>query len=251
MEPGNEDDSAARAGADRGRVFVTGTSRGIGLELVRQYAQAGYDVVATCRHPRMSKELMELADAPPRADAGTITVRRLDISSEADLEAVASELDGAPIDVLIGNAAAFGGTRSHFPDLDWAAWQRALETNVLGSIRVAVQFWRNVAASTERKIVFMSSRAGLPREATPGRSYIYGSSKAALNSAARCLALDLAPEGLVTVLVNPGHVRTGIGGAGAPMTTAESVTRVREVIANLTAADNGKFLHYDGTELKL
>ena len=54
---------------------------------------------------------------------------------------------------------------------------------------------------------------GLPREATPGRSYIYGSSKAALNSAARCLALDLAPEGVIAALVNPGHVQTGIGGA--------------------------------------
>ena len=86
-----------------------------------------------------------------------------------------------------------------------------------------MRLWRNVAASTEHKIVFVSSRAGLPREATPGRSYIYGSSKAALNSAARCLALDLAPEGVIAVLVNPGHVQTGIGGADAPMTAAESV----------------------------
>ena len=156
-----------------------------------------------------------------------------------------------PIDILIGNAAAFGGTRSHFPDLDWAAWRRVLEVNVIGTIRVAVRLWRNVAASTERKIVFVSSRAGLPREATPGRSYLYGSSKAALNSAARCLALDLAPEGVIAALVNPGHVQTGIGGANAPMTATESVTKMRAVIADLTAADAGKFLHYDGTELKL
>jgi NAD(P)-dependent dehydrogenase (short-subunit alcohol dehydrogenase family) len=234
----------------RRRVLITGSSRGIGLELARQYEREGYDVIATCRDPDKAAGLHEVVDAAANGP-GSISVHRLNIMSEPDLEAVVAALDGAAIDILVGNAAAFGGTRSHFPDLDFTAWRRVHEVNVIGSIRVAMALWRNVAASTERKIVFVSSRAGLPREATPGRSYIYGSSKAALNSAARCLALDLAPEGVIAALVNPGHVQTGIGGAHAPMTAAESVTNMRAVIANLTADDAGKFLHYDGTELKL
>jgi NAD(P)-dependent dehydrogenase (short-subunit alcohol dehydrogenase family) len=231
---------------NRKRVFITGTSRGIGLELVRQYAREGYDVIATCRRPDQATELSELAES-----SSSIVVHKLNVASEPELDALAETLEGVPIDILIGNAAGFGGTRSHFPDLDWAAWRRVIEVNLIGSIRIAVRFWRNVAASTEHKIVFVSSRAGLPREASPGRSYIYGSSKAALNSAARCLALDLAPEGVIAALVNPGHVQTGIGGADAPMTAAESVTKVRAVIAGLTEADAGKFLHFDGTEIKL
>jgi NAD(P)-dependent dehydrogenase (short-subunit alcohol dehydrogenase family) len=227
----------------RRRVLVTGSNRGIGLELVRQYAHNGYDVVATCRDPEQATDL--------RGIAGAVAVHRLDVTSESDLDEVAAAINGSPIDILLCNAAVFGGARSRLADVDWPAWRDALDVNVLGSIRVALRLWPNVAASTERKIVFVSSRAGLPREATPNRSYIYTSSKAALNSAARCLALDLAPEGVITALVNPGHVQTGIGGAQAPMTAAESVANMCKVITGLTPDDTGKFLHFDGTELKL
>ncbi len=224
------------------RVLVTGSNRGIGLELVHQYARDGYEVIATCRDPDGATALRDIDGA---------SVRRLDVTSEPDLAQLGSELDGAPIDILIGNAAVFGGMRSRFGDIDWAAWRTTLEVNVLGTLRVAASLWPNVAASEQRKIVFLSSRAGLPREATPNRSYIYGSSKAALNAAARCLALDLLEHDVIAALLNPGHVQTGIGGRKAPMTPAESVTKMREVIAALTTADAGKFLHYDGTELKL
>jgi NAD(P)-dependent dehydrogenase (short-subunit alcohol dehydrogenase family) len=227
---------------------VTGASRGIGLELVRQYAADGWSVVATCRDPDGAAELREVAS---NASGNAVTVHRLDVASEEHLEELGAALGETPIDVLVSNAAVFGGTRSRFPDVDWDAWTAAFAVNTVGAIRVPLRLWRNVAASRERKIVFVSSRAGLPREAAPNRSYLYGSSKAALNSAARLLALDLAPQGVTAVLVNPGHVQTGIGGARARMTPTESVTRVRAVIRGLTPADAGKFLHYDGTELKL
>ena len=247
MESARDEPTAAaregQPGKPARRVLVTGSNRGIGLELVRQYALDGYEVVATCRDPDQASALRELA--------GAVAIRRLDIASEADLDALAAGLDGVPIDILWCNAAVFGGTHSRRADVDWDAWRNALEVNLLGSMRVALRLAPNIAAGTERKIVFVSSRAGLPREATPNRSYVYTSSKAALNSAARCLALDLAPEGITTVLVNPGHVQTGIGGAQAPMTPAESVTKMRAVIRNVTAADAGKFLHFDGSELKL
>jgi NAD(P)-dependent dehydrogenase (short-subunit alcohol dehydrogenase family) len=228
------------------RVLVTGSSRGIGLEVARQYARNGYEVVATCREPDTATDLQALARA-----SRAVTVHRLDVESAAELEQLAVALADAPIDILVCNAAVFGGNRSRFADVDWDAWTRAFEINVLGSLRVALRLWPNVATSTERKIVFLSSRAGLPREATPNRSYIYTSSKAALNSAARALALDLADEGVIAALVNPGHVQTGIGGAKAPMTPEQSVTKLRAVIDSLTPADAGKFLHFDGTEIPL
>jgi NAD(P)-dependent dehydrogenase (short-subunit alcohol dehydrogenase family) len=227
----------------RAHVLITGSSRGIGLELVRQYAADDYDVTATCRDPERADEL--------RAVRGAVAITRLDVISEHDFDVLVAEIGDRPIDVLICNAAVFGGNRSRFADVDWAAWRAALEVNLLGSMRVALGLWKNVARSEERKIVFVSSRAGLPREARPATSYIYASSKAALNSAARALALDLAPEGVTVAIVNPGHVRTGIGGVHAPMSPAESVSRMRDRIRDLTPADAGKFLHFDGSELKL
>jgi len=234
------------ASTPKRRVLVTGSSRGIGLELVRQYARAGYDVIATCRDPDAAVGLQALAATDDQA----VTVHRLDVASATDLDDLAARLDDVAIDILIGNAAVFGGPHSRFAGVDRDAWTHALEVNAVGSILVALRLWPNVAASTERKIVFVSSRAGLPREATPNRSYIYTSSKAALNAAARCLALDLAPEGVIAALVNPGHVQTGIGGAKAPMTVDESVAKMRSVIEHLAPADAGKFLHYDGTEIR-
>jgi NAD(P)-dependent dehydrogenase (short-subunit alcohol dehydrogenase family) len=228
--------------ADR-TVVVTGSSRGIGREFVRQYLRDGSRVIATCREPDDAQELRGLE--------GEIEIARLDVASVADLDALSEKLDGRPVDILICNAATFGGTRARFANLDFDGWRTALETNLLGTIRVAMRFWPNVAKSSERKIVFLSSRAALPRSYRAHMSYVYASSKAALNAAARCLALDLAEHGVITVLVNPGHVRTGIGGKDAPMSTEESVRAMRRVIAALTPEHAGRFWHFDGTELTL
>jgi len=200
-------------------------------------------VIATCRDPENARELLVLE--------GDVDIARLDVASAADLDELTARLNGTPVDILICNAATFGGTRGRFENLDFDAWRVALETNLLGTIRVAMRLWPNVVGSTERKIVFLSSRAGLPRSYRAHMSYVYASSKAALNAAARCLALDLAERGVTSVLLNPGHVKTGIGGKNAPMSTEESVRAMRRVIADLALEDAGRFLHFDGTELQL
>jgi NAD(P)-dependent dehydrogenase (short-subunit alcohol dehydrogenase family) len=224
-------------------VLVTGANRGIGLEFVRQYVAAGYRVIATCRNPRGATELRNLGEG--------VDLHKLDIASEHDTASLARRQAGTSIDILICNAAIHGGSRCRLDNLDWEAWRRVLEVNVLGNIRVAMALWRNVAASQERKIVVISSRAGLPRETKTSGSYLYRSSKAALNAAARCLALDLLAQGVMVAMLNPGHVKTGIGGLNAPMTASDSVSKMRAVIEELSLEHAGRFWHYDGTELPL
>jgi NAD(P)-dependent dehydrogenase (short-subunit alcohol dehydrogenase family) len=228
--------------ADR-TIVVTGSSRGIGWEFVRQYLEVGVHVVATCRDPENAGEL--------RALRGDLDIARLDVTSGPDLDALAAWLNDAPIDVLVCNAATFGGTNARFANLDFDLWRTAFETNVLGTIRVAMRLWPNVVQSRERKIVFLSSRAGLPRSSKANMSYVYASTKAALNAAARCLALDLAERGVIVALLNPGHVKSGIGGIHAPMTAEESVRAMRQVIAGLGLEHAGRFWHFDGTEIQL
>lgn len=229
--------------SDAGCVLVTGASRGLGLEFVRQYSDAGYRVTATCRDPGGATELQNLP--------GRIEIAKLDVTSEDDVDAIVEQLEDDPVDILISNAAVLGGPRGRLENLDWAVWHRVLDVNVIGAVRIAVKLWPNVAASGEKKIVFVSSRAGLPREAKPGGLYTYRSSKAALNAAARSLALDLLPHGVIVAMVNPGHVKTGIGGRNAPMTPTESVASMRDIIAELDTGHVGRFWHYDGRELPL
>lgn len=226
-----------------GRVLVTGSNRGLGLEFVRQYAAAGSEVVATCRAPETADDL--------RAIEGAVRVAPLDVRSDDDLSALVDLLDGDPLDLVISNAAVLGGRRSRLDDLDRRAWARAFEINVIGAVRVPLALRANLVRGDDPRLVVMGSRAGLPREARAGTSYIYRSTKAALVAAFRILALDLVDEGIVTTMLNPGHVRTGIGGRNAPTEPPDSVRQMREVIGRLTPSDAGRFLSFDGTELAI
>ena len=104
-------------------------------------------------------------------------------------------------------------------------------------------------ARSERKlIVTMTSGMGSIADNTSGGAIPYRSSKAAVNMVMRCLAMDLAPRGITCVVVNPGWVRTDMGGPGATLTAAESVMRLRSLIENLGPAQSGKFFNHDGRE---
>ena len=83
---------------------------------------------------------------------------------------------------------------------------------------------------------------------TSGGSIAYRSSKAAVNMAMRSAAIDLAPRRITCVVVNPGWVKTDLGGPNATLTPQESVTAMRRLIEKLDPDQSGKFFHYDGSE---
>ena len=216
-------------------ILVTGASRGIGREFVRQYVSDGWEVLAACRDPSATDQV-----------AGAEYLE-LDVDDAGSIAACRAALGDRPVDVLVNNAGIIG-QRAGFGSLDYTAWQAAMTTNVFGPMRVAEAFVDRVVASSRRQMVFISSYMGSISGAGPG-ACVYRSSKAALNMAVRCMSLQLVGQGVTAVLFHPGHVSTDMGGASAPVTPEQSVRGMKEQILSLSAADNGRFLSFRGEEL--
>lgn len=234
-------------------VLVTGASRGIGLELARQYAADGWRVYAGARAPDQATALDELAASA----AGRVTVHALDVADHAQIDALAAALHGVAIDVLINCAGTMGRESfaqkgmalQRFGQSDYEDWAAILRVNVFGPMKMAEAFVTHVAASTQKKIVTLTSAVGSMAQNTFGGLYAYRSSKAAANMVMKNLALDLKRHGIVAVPLHPGWVQTEIGGPRAELDVTTSVTGLRRVIAALTPAQSGRFLQWDGREL--
>lgn len=230
-------------------VLITGASRGLGLEMARQYAANGAQVIATCRNPAGSAELVALQASYP----GPIRVAALDVTDHAAIDALAASMQAEPIDILINNAGDIGPrdpdrTRLHeqkFGTMNYAEWRRVLEVNTLSPMKVAEAFVEQVAASKLKRMVFVSSTTGSNVEGIYA-TFAYCSSKAALNKVVTMLAIALKPRGIVCAAVCPGYVRTRLGGDQAVLCVEESITGLRRVIAGLTPERSGTFTRYDG-----
>ncbi len=223
-------------------VLITGASRGIGLEFVRQYDADGWRIFACCRTPGQAAELNDIA---ARSD-GRVSVHQLDVDQAASVAALKAELGGQPLDVLLNNAGIMGQRNAARGDIDYDAWQEAMVTNVMGPMRMAEAFADNVAASDQKKLITISSRMGSIGETAATNSIVYRSSKAAVNMVMKILANDLGPQGVIATMFHPGWVRTDMGGSAADISAEESAGGIRQVIAGLGAADNGVFRNYDG-----
>lgn len=211
-------------------VLVTGANRGIGLEFARQYAGDGWEVIATTRGAAI--------------DVPGVEVQQFDAADPASIAALKDRLGDRPIDVLIANAGMMGPT-----DIDAEGWRATLATNSIGPTLLAHALKANVAASTERKMVAITSQMGSIADNGSGGYIAYRSSKAALNAAWTSLAIDWRRDGLSVLLLHPGWVQTAMGGRNAPIDATTSVRGMRKIIAELAPARSGAFLTYDGREL--
>jgi NAD(P)-dependent dehydrogenase (short-subunit alcohol dehydrogenase family) len=224
--------------------LITGANRGLGIEFARQSLADGWQVYAACRDPISASELRRLADE----SGHKLRILVLDVTELASVKAAAAELDGKAIDLLLNNAGVMGVRGQTIGNLDYEAWAKVLDANTMGPKRVSEVFVDHVARSEGKLIVTLTSGMGSLADNTSGGSIAYRSSKAAVNMVMRSLAIDLAPRGITCVVVNPGWVRTDMGGPHAALTPAESVTRLRRLIETLGLAQSGKFFNYDGRE---
>ena len=250
-------------------IFITGANRGIGIELVRQYADSGWRVIATCRDPATAAKLQELARAEPR-----VRIEALDLASPAAIDDLADRLGAElPLDVLLHNAALLGpGGAQLLGAWQEAAFLDAFRANALGPALLTQRLLPLVEAGGQKKIMFLGSAAGsIGLLQPPANLYAYRASKAALHLLARNLALDLRARGLIVGLLNPGLVDTrGLldlapddpgppdlqhlvklvrAGVVPLIRPAASVTGMRALIDGWTLDQSGVFLNYDAQPL--
>lgn len=222
-------------------VLITGANRGIGLELVRQYAADGWSVIATCRNPVNVGDLGRVE--------GDIAVYSLDVLDPLSIERFSADLKDRPIDVVINNAGVHGPKAVTADTAEERDWVHVMRTNAMAPLFVAQALKANLMAGDNKVLVNISSVMGSVEMGAGAGEYIYRSSKAALNMVMACYAAEVADDGITVALFHPGWVRTDMGGEEAPLSVEESVTGLKKSIAALTFADSGSFKNYDGTPM--
>lgn len=225
-------------------VLITGANRGLGLEFTRQYLADGYAVIAACRNPSAAHALQELEHAAK----GALSVIEADVADTASVKAAAAAVQAPTIDVLVNCAGVFGTGANTIGSLDYDAWRAVFEVNVFGPARVCEAFLDRVARSDRRLIVTITSGLGSLADNSTGGYIPYRTSKAAVNMLMRSAAIDLKPRGVTCVVVNPGWVKTDMGGPNAQLSPEESVGALRRLIEKVRPRDSGRFYNYDGRE---
>lgn len=221
------------------KVLITGAGRGIGLELTRQYVEAGDEVIACVRDPAGSEGLSALAAG------GKVSIVQMDMGDFPSIERGCAEIGDQAIDIAILNAGAMGGMKQGIDDVDIAEWHRTLDVNTIGPLLCARGIKDNLAASGDGKLMLVSSQ--LAASTWPmGGMLIYSTTKAALSKVGQVLNLDWKDLPITTTVMHPGWVQTDMGGPNAAITAEESASGIRAVLAEQSPADSGKFYKWNG-----
>lgn len=225
-------------------VLVTGANRGLGLEFVRQLLGRGERVIAACRQPGRAIELTRLAGVHP----GHLTVLPLalpDVRSMAELVREIEALD-LRISLLVNNAGMLvSGER--FGSIEAKSLHDSFAANAQGPVLLTQALAPRLA--DHAKVINLSSGLASIAGADSLYSPSYSISKAALNMASKLLSIALADRGIVVIALSPGWVQTDMGGAGASLTPAESITAMLRVIDGLQRSDTGGFFAHSGKPL--
>ena len=239
---------AANATNKPGTVLITGSNRGIGLELARWYAKQDWSVIATARKPDKATALQAIAAEYPK-----VTIDQLDLLDFDMIDKLAAKLAGQPIDVLLNNAAILGEPNDqNFGSMDFDLLTRIMATNVNGPMKMAEAFIDHVEASEQKKIVAITSAQGSISSLRSPSIAFYNMSKAALNMGMKSNSRALKKRGVTVALISPGAVDTdmmnlALDRAGVSfklLTAAQSANLVATVIGNYGLDRTGTFVSH-------
>lgn len=219
--------------------LVTGGNRGIGLEICRQLARRGYRVVLGARDQAKGE-----AAARSLASDGPVVWRRVDVTGFGTLPALADELerDFGGVDVLVNNAAVLLDEETPILQLPIETARETFETNLLGALAACQAFVPGMMRRRWGRVVNVSSGAGL---LSPMQDYApaYSMSKAALNALTKQVAWAARGRNVLVNAVDPGWVRTDMGGSGAPRSVQQGADTIVWAATLPDGAPTGAFFH--------
>jgi NAD(P)-dependent dehydrogenase (short-subunit alcohol dehydrogenase family) len=232
-------------------ILITGGSKGIGLEFTRQYLHQGCRVFAASRQPDDSEALQQLQILYD----DRLVIHKLDVAdygSRRDLfQALAVETE--KLDVLINNAGVISGNERFsyaFGELQQDDLCRALLVNSVAPLMMAEGVFPLLEKGSKPMVVNISSDNGSISMRNSGGKYGYCTSKAALNMITKILSFDLREHGILVLSIHPGWVQTPMTrNEEAPLTPAESIEGMLQVIGSLEMEDSGRFLDWQGNEI--
>ena len=230
----------------QGRILISGANRGIGLEFVREYAAAGHRIFACCRQPENCESLHTISKKHP----SRLQIVKLDVTDDTSIQTCHEEIiaTGEKISLLINNAGIMPGPEE-LGAINRPTLTKLFDINTIGPLLITQQFRSLLAKSGGAKVVNISSHLGSIKKRNYAGNCGYGASKAALNMITRTLAHDLVSDGIITISLDPGWVRTDLGGATAPLSTLQSVTAMRKFIDRLKTRHNGGFYALNGKRM--
>ena len=227
---------------------ITGANRGLGLELTRQYIDDGWHVYAINRSS--SDAMRELMTSK------RLVAIEADLTNDDSLRAAAGQIDVAAIDLLINNAGMMGDDSlaevglayQTFGTFNRDEWHRIFDINICTPMAITELLVDKLEAADDGCVVTLSSELGSNEHNTMGNFYPYRASKAAVNSMMKSMGANLKDRGIIAIAIQPGWVKTDMGGPNAGLEANDSIRGVRETLARLTLDDNGKLFNYDGEE---
>ena len=219
------------------RVYVIGASRGIGLELARQHAEAADQVFAFARDDKQAPQLAAIADG------NSVSLHKMDMAQDISVAEGAAESGTDSVDILYIVGGIVGKMEPMLEPGDWDTFDDAIEIMLKGPLRVIRAFLPRMKDGS--KIIVFSSQ--LAASTWPyGGFYPYVAAKSGLNRMIRSMAIDLKDRGIVIGLVHPGYVQTDMGGPGAEITPTESAEGIRKLAQGWTLDKSGDFYKWNG-----
>jgi len=217
-------------------VLIIGASRGIGHEMVQQYRNDGWRVIATARQQQ---------DCDALAQLGAVA-HQLDVTNAESIAALGWRLDDEKIDSAWLVAGVYGPSHGSFPT--GPEFDAVMHTNVLSALRL-IPIVAPLLADTRGKLAVLSSRMGSIGERSSTDGTLYRASKAALNSVLKDASITYGAQGVTCIAFHPGWVQTEMGGAEASLTPEQSVRDLRATLARADSSANGSFLNHDGAPI--